>query len=206
MIISQTLVEQVKLSRPSKMFKKVKLSKTFETRVENAKSEFAAFQEVAVRNVYHLFHCLFINKATGIDKISRRIIKKAAPSISDSLTYICNQVITLCCFPDEWKTAKVVSLYINGKRNVPCNYRPIYVWPAISQEWYPIIKVLIDLNRHLYRQSSNYIQKNRTQAYTAKLYLGKSSKSIMSGTGIFSIRETDQFWCTTKPITISLIH
>ena len=51
------------------------------------------------------------NKATGVDKISSKIIKIAAPAISDSLTYIFNQAITLSLFPHEWKTARVIPLY-----------------------------------------------------------------------------------------------
>jgi hypothetical protein len=89
------------------------------------------------------------NKATGIDKISCKIIKKAAPIISDSLTLIFNQAITLSSFPDEWKIAKVVPLYKNGQRNIPGNYRPISVLPAISKI----------MERILYDQLYDYLTK-----------------------------------------------
>ena len=105
----------------------------FETHVKNAKSEFAAFQHVTVSHVSHLLHGLSSNKATGIDKISCKIIKLATPIISDSLTLIFNQAITLSSFPDEWKIARVIPLYKNGQRYIPGNYRPISVLPAISK-------------------------------------------------------------------------
>ena len=105
----------------------------FETHVKNAKSEFAAFQHVTVSHVSHLLHGLSSNKATGIDKISCKIIKLAIPVISDSLTLIFNQAITLSSFPDEWKIARVIPLYKNGQRNIPGNYRPMSVLPAISK-------------------------------------------------------------------------
>ena len=89
------------------------------------------------------------NKATGIDKISCKIIKLAAPVISDSLTLILNQCMTLSCFPDEWKTAKVVPLYKNGQRNIPGNYRPISVLPMISKI----------MERILYNQLYSYLTK-----------------------------------------------
>ena len=98
----------------------------FETYTKNAKSEFAAFQPVTVSHVCRLLHGLSSNKATGIDKISCKIIKIAAPAISDSLTLIFNQAITLSSSPDEWKMARVIPLYKNGQRNIPGNYRPIY--------------------------------------------------------------------------------
>ena len=57
------------------------LNFNFQTYVEKAKPEFSAFQPVTVSNVYHLFHGLSSNKATGVDKISSKIIKIAAPAI-----------------------------------------------------------------------------------------------------------------------------
>ena len=105
----------------------------FETYVKNIESEFAAFQPVTVNHVNQLLTGLSSNKATGVDKISCKIIKIASPAISDSLTRIFNQAITLSLFPDEWKTARVIPLYKNGQRNVAGNYRPISVLPAISK-------------------------------------------------------------------------
>ena len=113
----------------------------FETHVKNAKSEFAAFQHVIVSQVSHLLHGLSSNKATGIDKISCKIIKLATPVISDSLTLIFNQAITLSSFPDEWKIARVIPLYKNGQRNIPETtdqyqfYRPLV---KLWNEYYTI--------------------------------------------------------------------
>ena len=121
----------------------------FETYIKNAKSEFAAFQPVTVSQISHLLHGLSGNKATGIDKISCKIIKLAAPVISDSLTLIFNQAITLSSFPDEWKIARVVPLYKNGQRSIPGNYRPISVLPAISKI----------MERILHDQLYNYLTK-----------------------------------------------
>ena len=72
----------------------------FETYTKTAESEFAAFQPVTVSHVCSLLHGLSSNKATGIDKISCKIIKITAPAISDSLTFIFNQAITLSSFPN----------------------------------------------------------------------------------------------------------
>ena len=94
-------------------------------------------------------HGLSSNKATGIDKISCKIIKIAAPAISDSLTFIFNQAITLSSFPNEWKMARVIPLYKNSQRNIPGNYRPISVLPAISKI----------MERIMYDQLYNYLTK-----------------------------------------------
>ena len=87
---------------------------------------------MTIGSVYNLLSGLSSNKATGIDKISSKIIKIAAPVISDSLTQIFNQSIAQFFFSDEWKIARVVPLFKSGQRNLPENYRPISVLPVME--------------------------------------------------------------------------
>ena len=90
------------------------------------------------------------SKATGLDKMSSKVLKIAAPVISDSLTYIFNQAVTLCTFPNGWKIARVISLFKNGQRNLPGNYRPISILPALSKV----------MERILYTQLYEYLSVN----------------------------------------------
>ena len=122
----------------------------FKDFLDKSNSEFAAFQSVTVSHVCLSLRELSGNKASGRDKISSKIIKIAAPVISDSLTYIFNQAISLCTFPHEWKIARVIPLFKNGKRNLPGNYRPISVLPAISKI----------MERILYTQLYEYLSAN----------------------------------------------
>ena len=105
----------------------------FVSYIKNTKSEFAAFHPITIGSVYNLLSGRSRNKATGIDKISSRIIKIAAPVISDSLTHIINQSIAQSFFPHEWKIARVVPLFESRQRYLPENYRPISVLPVISK-------------------------------------------------------------------------
>ena len=86
----------------------------------------------------------------GIHKISSNIIRIAAPAISDSPTLIFNHSITSSTFLDERKTAKVIPLHKNGQRNIPGNYRPVLVLPAISKV----------MERILYDQLYSYLTKS----------------------------------------------
>ena len=76
----------------------------FETHLKKPESELTAFQPVTVNLVHQLLSGLSGKKATGVDKISGNINKIASPSISDSLTHIFNQSITLSLFLNEWKS------------------------------------------------------------------------------------------------------
>ena len=97
--------------------------------------------------MYQLLSGLSGKKAIGVDKISSKIIKIASPAISDSITHIFNESITMSLFPDEWKIARIIPLYKNGQRYVPGNYRPISLLPAISKI----------MERILYDQLYNYL-------------------------------------------------
>ena len=50
-------------------------------------------------------------KATGLDGIPARLLKDAAPEVSESITYIINLTISTSTIPSEWKTAKVIPIY-----------------------------------------------------------------------------------------------
>ena len=71
--------------------------------------------------------------ATGFDTISARLLKTAAPQISDSLCYVINLSLKSGAVPKEWKHARVIPLYKDGKCDEASNYRPIYVLPIISK-------------------------------------------------------------------------
>ena len=60
----------------------------FQEYIKNIESEFTAFEAVTIDKLYHFLCGLSGTKATGIDRISIKIFKIAAPVISSSLTYI----------------------------------------------------------------------------------------------------------------------
>ena len=96
--------------------------------VENSQK----FNSVTPNNVCKQIHSLCFAKATGSDKISARLLKTAAPQISDSLCYVINLSLKSGAVPKEWKHARVI-LYKDGKCDEASNYRPISVLPIISK-------------------------------------------------------------------------
>ena len=69
------------------------------------------FQPVNVATVFKLITKLSSSKATGIDKISAKVLLTAAPAIARSLTKIFNVSITSEQFPSEWKAARVIPIF-----------------------------------------------------------------------------------------------
>ena len=73
------------------------------------------FHPVSLSQVYKLLNSLSVCKASGIDKISAKVLKWAAPVVSESLMQIFNRSIVSHVFPNEWKVARVNALHKKGK-------------------------------------------------------------------------------------------
>jgi len=54
------------------------------------------------------------DKAAGIDKITARLLRLAAPAVAPSIAKLINLSFSTGTFPSRWKTAKVTPLFKNG--------------------------------------------------------------------------------------------
>ena len=73
------------------------------------------------------------NKATGMDSISSKMLKIAAPYITGIVTKICIHSIKCCTFPQSWKIARVSPLHKKDSVHELTNYQPISVLPILSK-------------------------------------------------------------------------
>ena len=109
-----------------------------------------SFRPVSVTLVYTLLVNLSTTKATGMDKISAKILQVAAPVIAPSLTEIFNMSIDSDQFPSDWKAARVIPLFKKGQRSMLDNYRPISILPVVSKL----------MERIMYDQMYEYLNQN----------------------------------------------
>lgn len=65
------------------------------------------------------------SKATGLDKISARLLRECADLIARSLFD--------CIFVDEWKCSKVIPIFKQRERSDLNNYRPISIISAVAK-------------------------------------------------------------------------
>ena len=78
-----------------------KTSVCFEDYITPSDSSFT-LNETHCGIVHPLVSSLQVDKATGLDGISARLLKEACPEIVPSLTHIINLSIRCGYFPDEW--------------------------------------------------------------------------------------------------------
>ena len=76
-------------------------------------------------NVGELLLTLDVNKATGPDGLSARLLREAAPVISDPLSKLFNMSLNRGKLPRDWKCANITPVYKNGGKEYVSNYRPI---------------------------------------------------------------------------------
>ena len=89
--------------------------------------------------VFSLLNKLDKSKATGLDKISARLVRECADLICVPICDIFNQSINQGTFPDDWKYARVSPLYKQGDRGDVNNYRPISVIPIVAKAFERIV-------------------------------------------------------------------
>ena len=109
-----------------------KTSICFEDYTTSSESSFT-LNETHCGVVRRLVSSLRVDKATGIDGSSPRLLKEACPEIVPSLTHIINLSIRCGYFPDQWKISKVLHLYKEDIKSDPNNYRPISILPVVSK-------------------------------------------------------------------------
>ena len=108
--------------------------------------------EISSQEILELIEKIPGNKASGLDNISARLLKEAAPVVTRSLSYIINLSITTGIFPNSWKIAKVTPIFKGDATTDPNNYRPISVLPIVSK----LIKRIVFKQLYEYL-NSNYL-------------------------------------------------
>ena len=78
-------------------------------------------------------------KAAELDGLTAEILKVSLDVICDRLTHLVNESLSSGVFPKILKTAKVVPIFISGKKSSCKNYRPISILSVLSKVFERIV-------------------------------------------------------------------
>ena len=108
------------------------------------------FQETITSAVFSLLSNLCKSKATGLDRISAKLLCVCPDLIAESLCAIFNRSINTGIFPHDWNCSKVMPLFKKGERRDLNNYRPISIIPVVAKVF----------ERIIYNQVSSFLVDN----------------------------------------------
>ena len=77
--------------------------------------------------------CLKIDKASGPDKISPRMIKEGCNELCIPFCMLFNLSLKEKIFPDQWKIANIIPVFKKNDPKMVSNYRPIALLSVISK-------------------------------------------------------------------------
>ena len=95
------------------------------------------------------------HKAAGIDKISARFLRIAAPILAPSIARLINMSFSTGKFPTRWKTANVTPLFKQGAASDPSNYRPV-VSKVMERHMHNSLYAFLMDNNLLYSRQSGF--------------------------------------------------
>jgi len=93
------------------------------------------------------------NKATGLNKISARLLKISAHEIAPSVVKLLNLSIRTGQFPKLWKCTKITALFKSGDRTNVSNYRPISILPTLCK----ILERAVHLQLYQHLITNNFL-------------------------------------------------
>ena len=107
-----------------------------------------SFQPTCTDHVSKIIDKLNIKKATGVDKISVKILKLGKESFVPLLKDLINLTINTNTFPDKIKLGQIAPIFKKNDPLVKSNYRPVSILPVPSKIYEKILS----------EQLSNYFE------------------------------------------------
>ena len=115
-----------------------------------AKTNFR-LERISVKCVLETLNFLLTKKAVGLDYVSSKLLKVAAPVFAESFCKIFTKSVETGTFPSEWKSNKVFPVHKKDDKSDTNNYRPISVLPAVGKV----------IERIIYDQLCCYLSRNK---------------------------------------------
>ena len=121
-----------------------------------------------------LIKLLNLNKATGPDLISNKMLKSVSEEISVPLSILFNRSFRGGKFAQTWKKANILPLFKQGDESLPSNYRPVSLLSGVGklQERIVFKHIYNHLiaNNFLYKYQSGFLPTHYTTFQLVDIY------------------------------------
>jgi len=117
-----------------------------------------------------------VNKASGPDGVSPRLLKSAYDIISKPLCYIYNLSLSSMYYPSAWKLANVIPAFKKDDKNIIGNYRPISLLCVISKTF----------ERCVYKHIMNFIREFLSEHQSGFTLNDSTRNQLMYIANVFS--------------------
>ena len=114
-----------------------------------------SFITITEEQVHKKLSSLNQNKSPGPDHLHPKLIYELSGVLVKPFTILFNKSIQEGVVPQDWKIAKVTSIYKKGDRSLPDNYRPVSLTSIICR----ILESIIRDNIDLYLTENNLLSK-----------------------------------------------
>ena len=165
-------------------------SKTFEEYLPPPVMNSIYCEPVTTEELSGLIDSLNVNKSSGADCISSRIIKDNINDLVDPLKYIFNLSLEQSVVPDQMKIAKVVPIYKKDNAQVASNYRPISLLSILNklleQIVYKRIYGFVEKYQVLYKHQFGF-RKNHSTTLAVLEIMDKCYKNLDEGKKVLGI-------------------
>ncbi len=91
------------------------------------------YVHVTEKDISDVIKSLKLNKSSGPDRISHKLLKYVADTVSLPLCVLFNMSLARGIFPARWKEAHVMPFYKKGDKALTSNYRPISLLSCIGK-------------------------------------------------------------------------
>ena len=133
------------------------------------------FTNIQVREseVINILKILKVNKATGPDGISNRMLKSTCNTVCAPLTRLFNLSLRDHQYPGLWKVAHVMPLFKKGDKSLTSNHRPVSLTSKVGKSFERLVfKHLynhINENNLLYKYQSGFLPGHSTVHHLIEL-------------------------------------